>query len=93
MGGAADHALTFNPDHSMGAVHDSKKLPADFRRALFGHRSEKSAPEQYKLALEDIETAIAAIHAEDEAVDPPISLPLLRLAMPTEVPYPSICAC
>ena len=48
-----------------------EKLLADFKRALFGHRSEKSDPEQYELALEDIETAIAAIHAEDEAVDPP----------------------
>ena len=47
-----------------------EKLLADFKRALFGHRSEKSDPEQYELALEDIETAIAAIHAEDDAVDP-----------------------
>lgn len=42
-----------------------EKLLADFKRALFGHRSEKSDPEQYELALEDIETAIAAIHAEE----------------------------
>ena len=52
-----------------------EKLLADFKRALFGHRSEKSDPEQFELALEDIETAIAAIHAEDEAVDPPKSRP------------------
>jgi transposase len=52
-----------------------EKLLADFKRALFGARSEKSDPEQYELALEDIETAIAAIHAEDEAVDPPKSSP------------------
>ena len=52
-----------------------EKLLADFRRALFGARSEKSDPEQYELALEDTETAIAAIHAEDEAVDPPKSRP------------------
>ena len=52
-----------------------EKLLADFKRALFGHRSEKSDPEQHELALEDIETAIAAIHAEDEAVDPPKSGP------------------
>ena len=48
-----------------------EKLVADFKRALFGARSEKTAPEQYELALEDIETAMVAIHAEDEAVDPP----------------------
>ena len=27
-----------------------EKLIADFKRALFGHRSEKSDPEQYELA-------------------------------------------
>ncbi len=48
-----------------------EKLLADFKRALFGVRSEKVDPGQYELALEDIETAMAAIHAEDEAVDPP----------------------
>lgn len=34
--------------------------------ALFGAKSEKNAPEQYELALEDIEAAMAVIHAEDE---------------------------
>ena len=46
-----------------------EKLVADFRRALFGARSEKACPEQFALALEDIETAQAALHAEDEADD------------------------
>ncbi|KIN70356.1 putative transposase [Sulfitobacter donghicola DSW-25 = KCTC 12864 = JCM 14565] len=48
-----------------------EKLVADFKRALFGARSEKASPEQFELALEDIETAMAAVHAEDEALDPP----------------------
>ena len=48
-----------------------EKLIADFKRALFGARSEKVAPEQYDLALEDIETAMAAIHAEDDAENVP----------------------
>lgn len=48
-----------------------EKLVADFKRALYGTKSEKSDPEQYHLALEDIETAIAVIHAEDAAIDPP----------------------
>ena len=42
------------------------KLVADFKRALFGAKSEKVNPEQYELALEDIETAMATIHAEGE---------------------------
>ena len=37
-----------------------EKLVAEFKRALFGSKSEKVAIDQYELALEDIETAIAA---------------------------------
>ncbi len=50
-----------------------EKLLADFKRALFGARSEKTDPEQFELALEDIETAMAVVHAEDEACDLPTS--------------------
>ena len=57
-----------------------EKLVADFKRALFGVKSEKVDPGQYELALEDIETAMAAIHAEDEAIDPPKSKPARRKA-------------
>ncbi|EPR14814.1 hypothetical protein RLDS_01910 [Sphingobium lactosutens DS20] len=49
-----------------------EKLVADFKRALFGARSEKVDREQYELSLEDIETAMAAVHAEDEALDPSV---------------------
>ena len=48
-----------------------EKLLADFKRALYGAKSEKGHPDQYHLALEDIETAMAVVHAEDEAIDPP----------------------
>lgn len=44
-----------------------EKLVAAFKLAAFGRKSEKANPEQFDLALEDLETAIAAIHAEDEA--------------------------
>jgi transposase len=57
-----------------------EKLVADFKRALFGARSEKANPEQFELALEDIETAMAAVHAEDEALDPHAS----RVAKPRQ---------
>ena len=30
-----------------------EKLVADYKRAMFGARSEKTCPEQYELALED----------------------------------------
>lgn len=46
-----------------------EKLVVAFRQAAFGRRSEKSDPDQLELALEDLETAIAAVHAEDDADD------------------------
>jgi transposase len=54
-------------------IDQLEKLVSDFKRALFGARSEKTDPEQFELSLEDIETALAVIHAEDEALDPPAS--------------------
>lgn len=50
-----------------------EKLVADYKRAMFGARSEKACQEQYELALEDIETAQEAVHAEDEADDRQVS--------------------
>jgi transposase len=46
-----------------------EKLVAAFRQAVFGRRSEKSDPDQFELALEDLETAMAVIHAEEDAED------------------------
>jgi len=48
-----------------------EKLVAAFKHAAFGRKSEKADPEQFDLALEDLETAIAAVHAEDEADSSP----------------------
>jgi transposase len=47
-----------------------EKLVAAFRQAAFGRKSEKRDPDQLELALEDLETAIAAVHAEEEADAP-----------------------
>jgi transposase len=46
-----------------------EKLVAVFKQAAFGRRSEKSDPEQFELALEDLETAMAVNHAEEDAED------------------------
>jgi len=82
-----------------------EKLVADFKRALFGVKSEKVNPEQYELALEDIETAMADIHAENEAIDPPKAKPAPRKSnrghLPKHLPRveeiiepeSTICAC
>ena len=46
-----------------------EKLVAAFKQVAFGRRPEKSDPDQFELALEDLETAIAAVHAEEDAED------------------------
>ena len=38
-----------------------------FKKALFGAKSERIAPDQYELSLEDIETGIALVQAEIDA--------------------------
>jgi hypothetical protein len=47
-----------------------EKRVADFKQAAFGRKSEKTDPDQFELALEVLETAMAAIQAEDEADAP-----------------------
>lgn len=44
-------------------------MVAAFKQATFGRRSEKSDAYQFELALEDLETAIAVIHAREDAED------------------------
>lgn len=50
-------------------IAQSEKLVAAFKQAAFGRRSEKSDPDQFERAMEDLETAIAVIHAEEDAED------------------------
>ncbi|MBU2962935.1 transposase [Citreicella sp. C3M06] len=40
-------------------------MVAPFKQLAFGRKSEKSAPEQFELALEDLETGIAVVRAEE----------------------------
>lgn len=68
-----------------------EKLVAAFKQAAFGRRSEKSDPDQFELALEDLETAIAAVHAEEDAEDRAARRPAKRLsanrgALPRHLP-------
>jgi hypothetical protein len=44
-----------------------EKRVSDFKQAPFGTKSESVDPDQYQLALEDTETAIAAVRVRDEA--------------------------
>ncbi|NKM94232.1 IS66 family transposase [Rhizobium leguminosarum bv. viciae] len=83
-----------------------EKLVAAFKQAAFGRKSEKTDPDQFDLALEDLETAIATIHAEDEADVPAgsrITKPRVinRGSLPKHLPRieeviepeSSVCAC
>lgn len=54
-----------------------EKLVAAFRQAAFGRRSEKTDPDKFELALEDLETAIAAVRAQEEA-DAPVAKRVAR---------------
>ena len=58
-----------------------EKLVAAFKQAAFGRKSEKTDPDQFDLALEDLETAMAVIHAEDEADVPAAN----RIAKPRAI--------
>ncbi len=44
-----------------------EQLVAAFKQAMFGRKSERLDPDQFELALEDIETAIAGIKADEDA--------------------------
>jgi hypothetical protein len=46
-----------------------EKLGAALKQAVFGRKSEKSDPDQFELALEDLEMAMAVIHAEEDTED------------------------
>ena len=48
---------------------DAPAVLAAFKQAVFGRKSEKSDPDQFELALEDLEAAMAVIHAEEDAED------------------------
>ena len=43
-----------------------EQLVAAFKQAMFGRKSERLDPDQFELALEDVETGIATIKAEEE---------------------------
>ncbi|GAB5390424.1 MAG: IS66 family transposase [Alphaproteobacteria bacterium] len=48
-------------------VEHLEQLLKALRQALYGRKSEKADPDQYELAIEDLETAVARTQAEEEA--------------------------
>lgn len=68
-----------------------EKLVAALRQAAFGRRREQSDPDQFELALEDLATTMAVIHAEEDAGDRAATLPARpraaeRGALPRHLP-------
>jgi len=57
-------------DQALSQIDRLRHLLRQLQRAQFGRRSEKFDPEQLKLALEDIEQAIASDAAADDKKDP-----------------------
>lgn len=48
-------------------IEQLEVLVKAFKQALFGRKSEKINPDQFEMALEDIETAIEVVNSEQEA--------------------------
>jgi len=59
-------------------IAQMEKLVAVFRQAAFGRKSEKGDPGQFELVLEDLETAIAAVYAAEDAEDRAARRPVKR---------------
>jgi transposase len=64
-----DAAIT-ERDQALSRLGRLQHLLHQLQRAQFGRRSEKLDPEQFALAFEDIEQAIAGSEAEDDKKDP-----------------------
>ena len=64
-------AAQLREDRKDARIERLEKLVAAFKQAAFGRKSEKADPQQFDLALEDLETAIATVYAEDEADSAP----------------------
>jgi transposase len=59
-------------DQLAGQNDRLRHLIRQLQRMQFGRRSEKLDPDQFNLALEDLEQAVAASQAEQEKADPPL---------------------
>jgi transposase len=70
-------------DQLAGQNDRLRHLLRQLQRMQFGRCSEKLDPNQFKLALEDLEQAIAASEAEQEKADParPLARPMGQLAV------------
>jgi hypothetical protein len=62
--------LTEERDQLAGQNDRLRHLIRQLQRMQFGRRSEKLDPDQFNLALEDLEQVVAASEAEQEKADP-----------------------
>jgi chromosome segregation ATPase len=67
---AENGRLAEERDQLAGQNDRLRHLLRQLQRMQFGRRSEKLDPDQFNLALEDLEQAVAEIEAEQEKADP-----------------------
>jgi transposase len=78
-------------DQLAGQNDRLRHLLRQLQRMQFGQRSEKLDPDQFNLALEDLEQAIAAGEAEQEKADPGLRKARSESGAPAAVRCPSTC--
>ena len=78
-------------DQLAGQNDRLRHLLHQLQRMQFGRRSEKLDPDQFNLALEDLEQAIAASEAEQEKADPALRKALSDKRRPAAAACPTTC--
>jgi transposase len=73
-------------DQLAGQNDRLRHLIRQLQRMQFGRRSEKLDPDQFNLALEDLEQAVAAGEAEQEKADPALRKARLMVQETSESP-------
>ncbi len=74
-------------DSRQSEIERLRQIIVEFKRARFGRSAERLDPEQASLALEELETDLAAAVAATPAVEPPV--PVLPAALPHRGPLPA----
>ena len=69
-------------DQLAGQNDRLRHLIRQLQRMHFGRRSEKLDPNQFNLALEDLEQAVAASEAEQDTADPAVRRPARKSSAP-----------
>ena len=78
-------------DEALSQVDRLQHLLRQLQRMQFGRRSEKLDPDQFALAFEDIEQAVAASEAADDKQNEERARARAEKRRPSAAPFPPIC--